>query len=292
MNPTEVYRSKGAAVASEPSSVSARSVNDPAVIQALQEYRAAREAGQKPSRQQLLARFPEIAGELSACLEALDFVHAAASQLHSERAAAGADLPAEIPATPLGDFRLLREVGRGGMGVVYEAEQLSLGRRVALKVLPFAAGMDARQLQRFKNEAHAAANLHHTHIVPVYAVGCERGVHYYAMQFIEGHTLAEVIDLLRRPAGQGQVADPGGQFARGPVLLEPGQPRLQQPAVGAGEVGEGGIVNRHGWAPPRLHSSLSSQRWQDLSPAFEGRVCLFHPSRSRYHEAADSSSGG
>ena len=90
----------------------------------------------------------------------------------------------------LGDFRILREIGRGGMGVVYEAEQLSLGRRVALKVLPFAAALDARQLQRFQLEAQAAACLHHTNIVPVHAVGCERGVHFYAMQFIEGRSLA------------------------------------------------------------------------------------------------------
>jgi serine/threonine protein kinase/Flp pilus assembly protein TadD len=93
----------------------------------------------------------------------------------------------------LGDFRVLREVGRGGMGVVYEAEQISLGRRVALKVLPFAATMDPRQLQRFHNEARAAAGLHHSNIVPVYGVGSERGVHYYAMQFIEGQTLADII---------------------------------------------------------------------------------------------------
>jgi serine/threonine protein kinase len=71
------------------------------------------------------------------------------------------------------------------MGVVYEAVQISLGRRVALKVLPFAAALDAKQLQRFKNEAQAAAHLHHTNIVPVISVGCERGVHYYAMQYIE-----------------------------------------------------------------------------------------------------------
>jgi WD40 repeat protein len=79
------------------------------------------------------------------------------------------------------------------MGVVYEAEQVSLGRRVALKVLPFAATMDPRHLQRFHNEARAAAGLHHTNIVPVYGVGCERGVHYYAMQFIDGRTLADII---------------------------------------------------------------------------------------------------
>jgi hypothetical protein len=98
----------------------------------------------------------------------------------------------------LGDFRILREIGRGGMGIVYEAAQVSLGRRVALKVLPFAATLDAKQLQRFKNEAQAAAHLHHCNIVPVHATGCERGVHYYAMQFIDGQTLVQMIAELRR----------------------------------------------------------------------------------------------
>src|SRR5438876_4271759 len=83
------------------------------------------------------------------------------------------------------------------MGVVYEAEQVSLGRPVALKVLPFAAALDPKQLQRFKNEAQAAAHLHHTNIVPVHAVGCERGVHYYAMQYIEWQTVAGLIRELR-----------------------------------------------------------------------------------------------
>src|SRR5262249_56961677 len=93
----------------------------------------------------------------------------------------------------LGDFHILRELGRGGMGVVYEAEQISLGRRVALKVLPFAAMLDKQQLHRFKNEARAAATLDHPNIVAIYSVGCERGVHYYAMQLIEGQSLAEAI---------------------------------------------------------------------------------------------------
>src|SRR5262249_34996358 len=97
----------------------------------------------------------------------------------------------------LGDFVILGEIGRGGMGVVYEAQQLSLRRRVALKVLPFASLLDPRQLQRFQNEARAAAGLHHAHIVPIHSVGCERGVHYYAMQFIDGQTLAEAVAELR-----------------------------------------------------------------------------------------------
>jgi serine/threonine protein kinase/Flp pilus assembly protein TadD len=102
----------------------------------------------------------------------------------------------------LGDYLLHREIGRGGMGVVYEAEQVSLGRRVALKVLPFAAVLDSKQVQRFKNEAQAAARLHHTSIVPIYSVGCERGVHYYAMQFIDGEPLSAVLAQLRELAGR------------------------------------------------------------------------------------------
>ena len=113
---------------------------------------------------------------------------------------------------------LCGEIGRGGMGVVYEAVQLSLGRRVALKVLPFAAALDARQLQRFKNEAQAAAQLHHTNIVPVYAVGCDRATHYYAMQLIEGQNLADLIGELRSTEKGGSAerteADQGAKSDR------------------------------------------------------------------------------
>jgi eukaryotic-like serine/threonine-protein kinase len=96
----------------------------------------------------------------------------------------------------------MAEVGRGGMGVVDEAEQFSLRRRVALKVLPFAAALYPHHLQRFKSEAQAAALLHHTNIVPVHAVGSDRRVHYYAMQFIEGRTLADVIREIRQLEGK------------------------------------------------------------------------------------------
>ena len=106
---------------------------------------------------------------------------------------------------PLGDFQIVREIGRGGMGIVYEAIQLSLGRRVALKVLPLAATFDAKQLQRFRQEAQAAAQLHHTNIVPVYGVGCERGIHFYAMQLIDGQSLDVVVRQLREEAGMGPL---------------------------------------------------------------------------------------
>jgi WD40 repeat protein/serine/threonine protein kinase len=170
----------------------------------MHEYLVALEAGERPDRAAFLARHADVAEELADCLEGLEFVHRVGPHLSHPRvvpAEAGPSAPSELqPEQPLGDYCIVREVGRGGMGVVYEAVQLSLGRRVALKVLPFAAALDARQLQRFKNEAQAAAHLHHQNIVPVYGVGCERGVHYYAMQFIDGQTLAAVIVGLRAAA--------------------------------------------------------------------------------------------
>lgn len=108
----------------------------------------------------------------------------------------------------LGEFTILREVGRGGMGVVYEAFQGTLDRRVALKVLPMAALSSDTQIQRFKNEARAAAALHHTNIVPIHSIGNDQGVHYYAMQFIEGATLADIIrDLQSDPKQPAAVHD-------------------------------------------------------------------------------------
>ncbi len=100
----------------------------------------------------------------------------------------------------LGDFRILRQIGRGGMGVVYEAEQESLGRHVALKVLLGGPMLDARQLARFKREAQSAARLHHTNIVPVFGVGESDGLHYYVMQYIEGRGLEQVLADLQRAA--------------------------------------------------------------------------------------------
>ncbi|MEZ6079708.1 MAG: protein kinase [Pirellulaceae bacterium] len=89
----------------------------------------------------------------------------------------------------LGDFELHKEIGRGGMGVVYRATQTSLHRTVAIKLLPLTSVLDSRQLTRFQHEAEAAASLQHPNIVPVYAVGCERGIHFYAMQFIQGSAM-------------------------------------------------------------------------------------------------------
>jgi tetratricopeptide (TPR) repeat protein/serine/threonine protein kinase len=176
--------------------------DDRRVVQALDEFLAAVEAGEKPDRQAFLAAHADIANDLARCLEGLAFIENAGLALQESALAPAALAGPAVSALPLGDFRVVREIGRGGMGIVYEAEQLSLGRRVALKVLPFASTLDPRQLQRFKNESHAAAQLRHPNIVPVYAVGCERGVHYYAMQLVDGQTLADLVRALRQQHGE------------------------------------------------------------------------------------------
>jgi len=111
----------------------------------------------------------------------------------------------------LGEFRLLREIGRGGMGVVYEAEQESLGRRVALKVLPAHLLTDAQQVRRFEREARSAAKLHHTNIVPVFGVGQHEGTHFYVMQLIQGQGLDVVLEELKqlRQARSEKAGGPG-----------------------------------------------------------------------------------
>ena len=91
-----------------------------------------------------------------------------------------------VPLSKLGDFRIIREIGRGGMGVVYEAEQMSLGRRVAIKALPLLSTSQPELVKRFQREARTAARLHHTNIVPVFGVGEAEGFHYYVMQLIDG----------------------------------------------------------------------------------------------------------
>jgi serine/threonine protein kinase/Tfp pilus assembly protein PilF len=172
------------------------SSDDSRVVAALEEYLSLLKTGRRPNREEFLASKPEIASALAECLDGLEFVQSAAPELSPQEVAASRQevIP---PTTRLGDFRVVREIGRGGMGVVYEAEQLSLGRKVALKVLPFAASIDPRQRQRFQLEAQAAAHLHHTHIVPIFAVGSDQGINYYAMQFIDGRTLASLIQELK-----------------------------------------------------------------------------------------------
>jgi tetratricopeptide (TPR) repeat protein len=187
------------------------------VARVADEFLERQKCGDRPQVEEYTACYPQHAAVIGEVLAALRVVglSGASGRLVPEALLVD-DQP---PLGELGDFRLVREIGRGGMGVVYEAIQLSLGRRVALKVLPFAATLDPKQLQRFKNEAQAAGQLHHTSIVPVYAVGCERAVHFYAMQFIEGQTLAAVIAELRQLAEPRSSASRNGHRVKEHALL-------------------------------------------------------------------------
>ena len=160
-----------------------------------EEYFLAVERGERPSLSNYAERYPKIAAEIRELFPALTLVGS------SLNAASEGSPQGQRTVRKLGDYQLIREIGRGGMGIVYEAEQLSLGRRVALKVLPYAAMLDKQQLARFKNEARAAATLVHPNIVSIYSIGSERGVHFYAMQLIEGQSIADIIDAMRAISG-------------------------------------------------------------------------------------------
>src|SRR6516164_8191886 len=247
-------------------SLSVRASAADAVLSDLFEEIAAKMAAGEPvDLAAYAAKYPDHAEQLRRLLPAVQVladlgVSAARGELASTPRIHSADLERGV----LGDFQILREIGRGGMGIVYEAEQISLGRRVALKVLPFAAALDAKHLQRFKNEAQAAAHLQHTNIVPVHYVGCERGVHFYAMQFIEGQTLAAVIHDLRQQGGLEAVNNGVSAGAANSLAFE--------------------LISGR-WVPGNL-SSADSQRTGPYSPSPAGNSV---PSTESRALAADTS---
>ncbi len=153
--------------------------------------------GERPSIREYMLRYPDHAEEIRDVLETLATIEELPSGSSAPRTAAKESLP------QCGDYRLLREIGRGGMGVVYEAEQISLGRHVALKMMPRAMLADPVLKARFEREAKAAAKLHHTNIVPVFGVGESDGDCYYVMQFIDGIPLDALLQQLQaQPAPQ------------------------------------------------------------------------------------------
>jgi hypothetical protein len=186
--------------------------------------------GERPSLQEYIDRLPEMADEFREMFPALVEVE----QVEGDARGDAYQPPPAVPhLRQVGDYRILREVGRGGMGVVYEADQISLGRRVALKVLPGHVAGDRKALERFRREAKAAARLHHTNIVPVFEVGREGDVAFYAMQFIQGQGLDQVIDELGRlRAPRRNPVETGKAGPKGPV--SPAPTRSGAPTAAAG----------------------------------------------------------
>jgi serine/threonine protein kinase/WD40 repeat protein/tetratricopeptide (TPR) repeat protein len=167
---------------------------EPDAVNALAEEFVARfRRGERPSLSEYTQKHPELAEEIRELFPALVMMEDLGSVAGRPAMPQAGPLPQQ-----LGDFRILRKIGHGGMGVVYEAVQESLGRHVALKVLPFHALMEPTLLERFRREARAVAQLHHTNIVPVFGIDEHEGIPYYAMQFIQGQSLDEVINEVKR----------------------------------------------------------------------------------------------
>ena len=172
---------------------------DDLVAQVVDEYLERLKSGDPPKLEEFVERYPEIGHVLKTLIPALNATQQCDNSVDGSFA--------HGRYKQIGDFRILRQIGRGGMGVVYEAEQVSMQRRVALKVLPLAGLVDELKIHRFQNEVRAVAALNHPNIVPVYMVGQERGVHYYAMQLIHGRSLSDVILALQNDRDQGKPLD-------------------------------------------------------------------------------------
>jgi serine/threonine-protein kinase len=186
------------------------------VGQVAAEWRERLRKGERVDLSEYTAKYPEIADELRELFPTFALIEDLKADVAdlTGSAAAGPALVGGKTLERLGDFRLLREIGRGGMGIVYEAEQESLGRRVALKVLPAQGMLDSRHQKRFQREAKAAARMHHSNIVPVYGVGEHEGLHYYVMQYIQGLGLDDVLIELKR-LHQAKTASPAGDKTAG-----------------------------------------------------------------------------
>ena len=170
--------------------------------------------GQSPSIEHYAQAYPEHAAMIRSVFPSLMIVEKVSAKVTNESisptlCATGSD-PTQFVPKAFDDFEILQCIGQGGMGVVYEAIQGSLQRRVALKVIHAQASASPRSRERFRREAESAAGLHHTNIVPVYGSGEDHGLQYYAMQLIHGSTLADVIVSLRARLGESVTQEPLG----------------------------------------------------------------------------------
>src|SRR5205085_2432950 len=185
------------------------------VLELAEEFLERYRKGERPPLRDYIDRHPELAAEIKDVFPAMAMMENIAVADESLEDPAKVFQSSQVALKQLGDYRIIREIGRGGMGVVYEAEQVSLGRHVALKLLPNQALQDVKQKRRFEREARAAAKLHHTNIVPVFGVGDHDGVPYYVMQFIQGLGLDEVMEEVKRlQARSGSAVMPSAMSAR------------------------------------------------------------------------------
>jgi eukaryotic-like serine/threonine-protein kinase len=201
--------------------------DDERVGEAIEAYLALAEQGQPPAVEDFVVRYPGLEGDVRAALEGLELVHGlmGLGSAVGSGSGRGRGVDHRIESgRRIAGYRVVRELGRGGMGTVYEAVHVGLDRPVALKVLGIHAAPDSSARRRFLNEARTAAGLHHTHIVPVFDVGQVGGLCYYAMQRIEGSGLDRVVRHLRRtrPAAGDGLA--GSRLPNGDSYTASGPP--------------------------------------------------------------------
>jgi len=235
------------------------------------------EAGERIDTQEYLQRYPAIAPELK--------------QFFATRTADSPQATGLGPGAVLDDYRIVRQIGRGGMGVVYEAEQLSLGRRVALKVMPPGALRTKVAVDRFRREAMAVARLSHPRIVAVHGFNEAGGFAYLAMELVVGLDLAEIIDRLRTARTHGRrfvrISGPGldqdiTAWAKGRKLIGtlPDDPRIEDGIVidlrnyapmAAALVAEAADALRHAHAHGVIHRDIKPS---NLLLASDGHIKL------------------
>src|SRR5262249_50385246 len=228
--------------------------------------------GEQPALSEYTAAHPELAEQIRELFPALVLLE---DVRPGPKTVVGAVAEPGVAGSPqrLGEYRIVREIGRGGMGIVYEADQESLGRRVALKVLPPGAASHPRHVERFQREARTAARLHHTNIVPVFGVGEEDGTHFLVMQYIEGRPLDEVLAELCR------IRNEAGPRA-GPAT--PRDPSAQHPPASSSDVARslwnGRFRATSAPAPPEAGDPVRPTRREDpavqspLVPGLSGKA--------------------
>jgi WD40 repeat protein/serine/threonine protein kinase len=227
------------------------------------EFTARYRAGERPALHEYTERYPALADDIRELFPAM--VEIEQVKMDHQEATEQSPAPLAPALEQLGDFRILREVGKGGMGIVYEAEQVSLGRHVALKLLPRNLLLDPRAKRRFEREAKAAARLHHTNIVPVFGVGEQDGMPYYVMQFIQGLGLDEVLEELKKLQASGAKS----------ATLASGEVRVSRKEISAVEVARtllGEIPQANGNTGPEPPSALAQTTARDEQGALAPRL--------------------
>ena len=211
--------------------------------------------GERPSIESYQDQFPDLAEEIEEVLTSVAMIEDLKRQSDS--------LPGNSAKKwdigdleRIGDYKIVAELGRGGMGVVFQAVHESLGRQVAIKILPGKV-FDQTTLDRFHKEAQAAANLHHSNIVNVFGVGEENGLHYYVMEFVEGVSFADLIHFLKQQPRTRSDASTPPEIPTRETVSEKNESKLgAQPASPQKE----SVINDIDWIP-QFQGNLHRYRW-------------------------------